>query len=79
MKWLALIALWLVIFAGAAFAQQPAPYVPITLDETTFAALKNYLGEQPNKIAGPMVNLLDKLEADAKAAADKPKEPEPKK
>ena len=56
------------LIPSLSIAQTGSKYAPITLDEATYNTLMTYLGDQPNKFSGPLVNWLQ--QAEAKAAAD---------
>jgi hypothetical protein len=67
------------MLAAVGAAQAQTKYEPWTMDETTFREMMNYLGDQPNKFSGPLVNWLtmkesQAAEAVAKAAAAKAEE-----
>jgi hypothetical protein len=82
---LAFAALAVAAFVVSAAAQAPQSgpsYVPITIDETTYKGLHNYLGEQPGKFSTPLINWLNGEEAkavSAKAAKEEPKTAPPAK
>jgi hypothetical protein len=63
-------------FTTAVLAQERPPasataYVPLTVDEAHYQALRNYLDQQPFRIALPIVQWLEQLELDAKIEADR--------
>jgi hypothetical protein len=63
-------AFGLMLIPGAAFAQAPPPaFVPYSIDEPTQQNLIQYLGEQPYKIASPIIQLLTGSEQRAQAEA----------
>lgn len=78
MRFLAITAIMLV--ASPAFAQQAAPpFVPYTINQETHNKMINFLGEQPAKIAIPLIQMLgeiqqqavrDKVAREAKALSD---------
>lgn len=49
--------------------QQQVPFVAITIDETTYNGLVQYLSSVPYGYAVPLVNGFARMEADAAAAA----------
>jgi hypothetical protein len=66
-----LLVLGLVPSAFAADTALPSAYVPLTVDEAHYQALRNYLEQQPFRIALPIVQWLEQLELDAKIEADR--------
>lgn len=64
-----------VLGIAAAHAQQQ-PFVPITVNEAEYKALRSWLDEQPMKFALPVAQWLEQAErraVDDKAAAEKAK------
>lgn len=62
-----------------AFAQQPPPFIPYTINQEAHTKIMNFLGEQPAKIAIPLIQVLgeiqqqavrEKVARDAKALSD---------
>lgn len=70
-----IIAPCLVLLAATtAFAQQqpaPPPYVPFEISQDDYTKIMTYLGEQPAKIAIPLMQALQAMEQ--KAVAEKAK------
>lgn len=50
---------------GQGMAQQPAPYVPITIDQATYDQVRAYLDTLPFKQALPLVTWLEMAERNA--------------
>ena len=69
------ILFFVLLMIGSASAQQPAPYVPFTVDERTYNSLIAYLRQQPYMFAAPLMRWLEESQAAARAseAAEKKK------
>ena len=63
-----------VLFSAPAFAQEQPKFVPFTMDEQTFNAIQQYLGDVPSKYAVPLIQLLNQKAQAAKVEATQPKE-----
>lgn len=73
---LALLA-FLPITASAQAPVAPEPFLPITVQEGDYNALKTWLLEQPAKFANPVLAWLEQRERDARMAKLKEKMPAP--
>ena len=68
MKFFSPVLLAALFVGGEAVAQQPQPFVAITLDETAFNELRGYLMEQPAKFAVPLLQWLEQKQNAARMA-----------
>lgn len=65
-----LLVVAFVLVALAVLAQQPAPFAPITIDETAFKNIKGYIDTNlPTGLGRPLAEELDRLEAVAREKA----------
>lgn len=67
------VLMFLVVLVAPALAQQPSPpppFAPYTVNQEDHTRIMNYLGEQPAKIAIPLIQTLQALEQRARIEKD---------
>ena len=71
----AILTIVATFLAPSAFGQQPTapppPFAPITISQSDYQSIQNWLGEQPAKFSIPVLTWLDGLERKAQEEAMK--------